>query len=53
VRAAWILGPQDYALYRILGEGEVLIWPPWRKEYVLERKDPLSAHKAYEYRVIA
>ena len=53
MRDTWILGTRDYALYRILGEDEVLIWPPWRKEYVLERKDPLSAHKAYEYRIIA
>lgn len=49
----WVLGPQDYVLYRIWRDEEILIWPPWRREYVLERKDPLSTRRVYEYRVIA
>ena len=53
IGTTWILGPQDYVLYRIYGRDEVLIWPPWSKEYVLERKDPLNVKKVYEYRIIA
>lgn len=53
IGTTWILGPQDYILYRIYGRDEVLIWPPWSKEYVLERKDPLNIKKVYEYRIIA
>ncbi len=49
----WVLGPQDYVLYRIHNGEEVLIWPPWSKEYVLERKDPLNIKKVYEYRIMA
>ncbi len=49
----WVLGPNDYVLYRIWGNDEILVWPPWRKEYVLERKDPLNTRRVYEYRVIA
>lgn len=49
----WVLGPQDYVLYRIWDNEEILVWPPWSKEYVLERMDPLNTKKVYEYRVLA
>lgn len=50
---ALILGPRDYKLYRLWNGERVQVWPPWRKEYVLERRDSLSARKVYEYRVVA
>ncbi len=53
IGGSWILGPQDYILYRLWRDEEVLIWPPWSKEYVLERSDPLNVKKVYEYRVVA
>lgn len=53
ISGAWILGPGDYELYRLYGGELVKIWPPWRKEYVLERRDPLSTKRVYEYRIVA
>ncbi len=53
IRDTWVLGPQDYILYRIWSGDEILVWPPWRREYVLERMDPLNTRKVYEYRVVA
>lgn len=50
---SWILGPNDYELYRIYEGEEIPVWPVWRKVYVLERKDPLNTKKVYEYRVVA
>jgi ABC-type ATPase with predicted acetyltransferase domain len=49
----WVLGPNDYELYRIYEGEEILVWPVWMKEFVLERKDPLNVKKVYEYRVLA
>ena len=61
--ANWEVGIQiNYGIKRlwpeneeewIWGNDEILVWPPWRKEYVLERKDPLNTRRVYEYRVIA
>ncbi len=54
IKGTWILGPRDYELYRLRGNGdEVKVWPPWRREYKLERMDPLNTMKVYEYRVVA
>ena len=53
ISGVWILGPRDYELYRIYGGDEIKVWPLWRKEYTLERRDPLNTSKVYEYRVIA
>ncbi len=53
ISGVWILGPNDYVLYRIYQGEEILVWPPWRREYVLERKDPLNTRRVYEYRVVA
>lgn len=50
---ALILGPKDYELYRIWEGERVPVWPLWRREYVLERKDSLNARRVYEYRVVA
>ena len=50
---ALILGPKDYALYRIWHGEPVLVWPLWRREYSLERRDALNAKKVYEYRIVA
>ncbi|WP_460124608.1 GNAT family N-acetyltransferase [Stetteria hydrogenophila] len=50
---AWILGPNDYELYRVYEGEEVPVWPVWRKTYVLERKDPLNTRKVYEYKIVA
>ncbi|ADI31207.1 ABC transporter related protein [Staphylothermus hellenicus DSM 12710] len=49
----WILGPNDYELYRMYRGEEIPVWPVWRKTYVLERKDPLNTRKVYEYKVVA
>ncbi len=49
----WILGYEDYELYRIWGGEEVKVWPPWRKEFRLVRKDPIGAKTVYEYVVVA
>lgn len=49
----WILGPNDYELYRVYRGEEIPVWPVWRKTYVLERKDPLNTRKVYEYKVVA
>ncbi len=55
----YILGWNDYELYRVYhdretGEREeILVWPPWTKKYVLERRDPLDTRKVYEYHVVA
>ncbi len=49
----WILGWNDYELYRIWGDEYVKIWPPWRKEFRLVRRDPLGSKTVYEYTVIA
>ncbi|MCE4624901.1 MAG: GNAT family N-acetyltransferase [Desulfurococcales archaeon] len=48
-----VLGPQDYRLYRVWEGEEILVWPPWRREYRLERRDSLNVRKVYEYRVVA
>ena len=48
-----LLGFNDYELYRVWGNDEVKIWPPFHKETVLYRKDPVKADVVYEYRVIA
>ncbi len=48
-----ILGFSDYRLYRIWGSDKVLVWPPFRREYTLLRKDPVRASTVYEYKVIA
>ncbi len=53
IGGAWILGPNDYELYRIYNGEEIPVWPVWMKEYTLERKDPLNTKKVYEYRVRA
>ncbi len=53
IGSTWVLGPNDYVLYRLWRGEKVLVWPPWSKEYVLERKDPLNTKKVYEYRVLA
>ncbi len=50
---ALVLGPRDYSLYRVWGGDTVQVWPPWRREYSLERRDSLSAKRVYEYRVVA
>ncbi|MCE4618064.1 MAG: GNAT family N-acetyltransferase [Desulfurococcales archaeon] len=52
-KGALILGPRDYELHRIWDGERVPVWPPWRKEYVLERKDALHTKRVYEYRVVA
>ena len=49
----WILGQNDYELYRIWYGEEIKVWPPWRKEFRLTRKDPLETKTVYEYTVIA
>lgn len=54
-----ILTWDSYELYRLIYDPEenlwekVHVWPPWRREYVLERMDPLDARKVYEYRIVA
>ncbi|MCE4620258.1 MAG: GNAT family N-acetyltransferase [Desulfurococcales archaeon] len=48
-----ILGPRDYELYRIWQGEPVKVWPPWRREYSLERRDALNLRRVYEYRVVA
>lgn len=48
-----LLGFDDYELYRIWDNDEVKIWPPYRREAVLYRRDPVRADVIYEYRVIA
>jgi ABC-type ATPase with predicted acetyltransferase domain len=53
VGETWIMGPNDYELYRIWEGEEVPVWPPWRKEFVLERRDPLNTRRVYEYRIVA
>jgi len=53
IGGAWILGPNDYELYRIYNGEEIPVWPVWMKEYTLEIKDPLNTKKVYEYRVRA
>ncbi len=53
VNGVKILGFSDYRLYRIWGNDEVLVWPPFKKEYTLLRKDPVRASTVYEYKVIA
>ncbi len=49
----FILEPNNYELYRIWNGEEIKIWPPWSREYSLERKDPLNTKKVYEYRIVA
>mgnify|MGYP000598430380 CR=1 FL=1 len=53
VGTTWILGQNDYELYRIWRGEEIKVWPPWRKEFRLARKDPLETKTVYEYVVIA
>ncbi len=48
-----VLGPNDYELYRFWNGERVKIWPPWSREYSLERRDALNVKRVYEYRVIA
>ncbi|MCD6301452.1 MAG: GNAT family N-acetyltransferase [Staphylothermus sp.] len=53
IGGTWIVGPNDYELYRIYDGEEIPIWPVWEKEYTLVRKDPLNTKKVYEYRIRA
>ena len=48
-----VLERSDYMLWRVWGGEEVLIWPPWSREFRLQRKDPLGKGVVYEYRVLA
>lgn len=48
-----VLERSDYMLWRIWGGEEVLVWPPWSKEFRLQRKDPLEKSVVYEYSVLA
>jgi len=53
IEDVWILGFNDYELYRIWGEDQVKVWPPWSSVTRLPRYDPLGKKTVYEYTVVA
>ncbi len=53
IRGSLIAFPEDYELDRLWDGEWVKIWPPWRKEVSLGRRDPVRGTTIYEYRVVA
>ncbi|WFO76260.1 GNAT family N-acetyltransferase [Desulfurococcaceae archaeon MEX13E-LK6-19] len=53
INGVYVLGFNDYELYRIYGGEEIKVWPLFYKEVRLERQDPLGTKKVYEYTIIA
>ena len=53
LRGVHVSLPEEYELERKWGESWVRVWPPWRKEVVLPRRDFLRGETVYEYRVLA
>ncbi|NPA97101.1 MAG: GNAT family N-acetyltransferase [Crenarchaeota archaeon] len=53
VRGEYIALPDDYRLERLWRGEAVEVWPPWRAEERLPRRDPLRGEVVYEYRVVA
>lgn len=53
INGVYMLGFNDYELYRLYGGEEVKIWPPFYREIRLERQDPLGLKKVYEYTIVA
>ena len=53
VGRTWILGYDDYELYRFWGNELVKVWPLFRREVTLQRYDPLGTKTVYEYTIVA
>ncbi len=43
---------EDVRVYRVTSDGEILMWPLYRKTFRLERKDPITGSTLYEYELL-
>ncbi len=53
IESMQVLGPGDYVLDRLYGGEAIRVWPPFRREAVLERRALLGGEAVYRYRVVA
>ncbi|RLG76448.1 MAG: hypothetical protein DRO12_04425 [Thermoprotei archaeon] len=53
VKGDLIALPGEYELYRWWDNEWFPIWPPWRRETRLPRRDPITGRTIYEYTIIA
>ncbi|HFC49172.1 MAG TPA: GNAT family N-acetyltransferase [Thermofilum sp.] len=48
-----ISSSNKFRVYRLAKDGDILLYPLFRKEYRLERKNPVTGEPLYEYNIVA